>query len=67
MTNVNDEFREDRFIYVFSEAARDRLLNAGYRLLKSDAKNNVYIFGNDPNVVFCIGGLGEIKTNTLTF
>lgn len=57
----------ERFIYVFSEEARDRLLAAGYTLLKSDGKNNTYIFDNDPRVAFSFSGIGELKTDTLSF
>lgn len=58
---------EGKFIYVFSTAARDRLTEAGYTLLKSDELNNTYIFANNPKIVFSFNGIGEMKTNTLTF
>lgn len=58
---------EGKFIYVFSTAARDRLIKAGYTLLKSDEINNAYIFENNPKIVFSFNGIGELKTNTLTF
>ena len=37
------------FIYVFDEAARDKLIAAGYTLLKHSDGNNIYIFANDCN------------------
>lgn len=56
-----------KFIYVFDEDARDRLLKAGFTLLSSDAKNGIYVFANDNGLQFSLGGTEHIVTNTMSF
>lgn len=57
----------EKFIYVFSTDARDKMLAAGYKLLKSDERNETYIFENNPSLTFAYLNISTIKSNTLTF
>ncbi len=57
----------EKFIYVFSTEARDKMLAAGYKLLKSDERNETYIFENNPSLTFACLNISTIKSNTLTF
>lgn len=57
----------EKFIYVFDKDARDELLSAGFKLLKSDKKNEVYIFANQMDMAFALAGISFIRTDTLTF
>lgn len=57
----------EKFIYVFSKEARDRLLAAGFLLLKSDDRNETYIFENNTSLSFALDRISTIKSNTLTF
>ena len=36
-----------KFIYVFTEQDKYSLLSRGYKLLKDDTENGVYIFANE--------------------
>ena len=58
---------EQKFIYVFSKSARDRLLAANYNLLKSDEQNEVYVFANQMDMTFALADISFIRSNTLTF
>lgn len=57
----------EKFLYVFSKEARDRLLSANYTLLKSDEKNEVYVFANQMDMTFDLADISFIRSNTLTF
>jgi len=57
----------ENFIYVFSEDARERLLQMQYQLLKRDERNHVYVFVNKTNQNFECDGVDFILSNTLTF
>lgn len=57
----------EKFIYVFTRAARDRMVAAGYMLLKSDERNEVYVFENNPCLSFALLDVSAIKSNKLTF
>lgn len=57
----------EKFIYVFSKDARDSLLAAGFLLLKSDDRNETYIFENNTSLSFALDKISTIKSNTLTF
>jgi hypothetical protein len=57
----------EKFIYVFSKEARDYLLSNGFKLLKSDERNETYVFNNDPALSFATHGISVIRSNTLTF
>lgn len=59
-----------KFIWVFTAEDRDRLLGCGCHLIKSDDKNNVYIFRNqrlDDECRLEYGIETMVFTNTLTF
>lgn len=60
------------FINVFTKEDRDKLLLAGYILVKSDEANSIYVFRNDGNFNFYFSETDSIHknivmTNTLTF
>ncbi len=57
----------EKFVYVFSREARDKLLSKGYKLLKSDESNDTFVFENDASMVFSLSDISMIKSNTLTF
>ena len=59
----------DKFIYVFSKAARDKLLKAGFLLLKTDEWNSTYVFCADDKLHFDLASadISYITSNTLTF
>lgn len=37
-----------KFIYVFTKETSDELVTQGFNLVKSDKKNKVYVFENNP-------------------
>lgn len=57
----------EKFVYVFSEEARDKLLARGYKLVYSDEPNDTYAFENETDLSFSLSGISAIKTNTLLF
>lgn len=57
----------EKFLYVFNKEARDRLLEANYTLLKSDEKNETYVFANQMDMTFALADISYIRSNTLTF
>ena len=57
----------EKFLYVFNMEARDRLLAANYTLLKSDEKNETYVFANQMDMTFALADISFIRSNTLTF
>lgn len=57
----------EQFLYVFNKEARDRLLAANYTLLKSDEKNETYVFANQMDMTFALADISFIRSNTLTF
>lgn len=57
----------EKFLYVFGKEARDRLLSANYTLLKSDEKNEVYVFANQMDMAFVLADISFIRSNTLAF
>ena len=57
----------EKFLYVFNKEARDRLLAANYTLLKSDEKNETYVFANQMDMTFALADISFIRSNTLTF
>lgn len=54
------------FIYVFDPASRDKLIEAGFVLLKEDAQKKVYVFKADHALSFSLSD-GYCYSNTLTF
>ena len=57
----------ERCLYVFDKESRDELLVAGFKLLKSDKKNDVYIFANRMDMAFELADISFVRSNTLTF
>lgn len=57
----------EKFLYVFDSESRDELLTAGFRLLKSDKKNDVYVFANRMDMTFALEDISFVRSNTLTF
>lgn len=55
------------FIYVFDADAKNKLLEMQFMMLKSDDKNNVYIFVNDDNKNFVVDDIPYVISDTLTF
>lgn len=55
------------FIYVYSAAARDKLLASGCKLMKSDERNNIYIFLNEGKLSFASLDISYILSDTMTF
>lgn len=43
------------FVYVMSEDDRDKLIELGYKLVRSDDVNKVFVFENKPELVFECG------------
>ena len=56
-----------KFIYVFTENSRDRLLEKGYRMLQSDETNNIFIFANTEKLSFDLAGIIYLASDTLLF
>lgn len=56
-----------KFIYVFGEKARDVLLINGYKLLKNDTKNNIYVFENKSEMKLSFEKMDYALSDTLTF
>lgn len=57
----------EKFLYVFDKESRDELLVAGFRLLKSDKKNDVYVFANRNDMAFELSDISFVRSDTLTF
>lgn len=57
----------ERFLYVFDAEARDELLASGFELLKSDKKNDIYVFANRMDMAFELADISFVRSNTLTF
>lgn len=55
------------FIYVFDKVARDKLISLGYRLVKENPKDFIYVFENKDSVVFEENEIQVVFSNTLTF
>lgn len=58
-----------KFIYVFNAAARDKLAQAGFLLLKEDEWNSIYVFtvGDTMNFSDVLSEVSYIESDTLTF
>ena len=56
-----------KFIYIFGEDAKNILLAENYTLLKSDTKNNIYVFENKPGKRFQFNHIKYALSDTLTF
>jgi hypothetical protein len=57
-----------RFIYVFDDAVKKELMSRGFVLLKSDERNQIYVFQNDLNQrLFDLNENTFTLSDTLTF
>ena len=52
---------------MFDADAKNKLLAMQFMMLKSDDKNNVYIFVNDDNENFAVDDIPYMISDTLTF
>lgn len=57
----------NKFIYVFSQSDRDKMLFKGFLLLKSDQHNNMYVFLNEGNLTLDDLDISYILSDKLTF
>lgn len=55
------------FIYVFNTDDMEKMLAAGYSLMKADEKNNMYIFADNDGMSFDLSDMCFVRSNTLTF
>lgn len=61
---------QGKFIYVFDAIARDRLLSAGYQILKNDERQNMFVFENKDSHTFAKKYTGDftfVLSDSLTF
>lgn len=60
-----------KFICVFTDEAKTLLLQNGFRLLKEDVHNKMYVFENNEKrserMSFALDQVSYILTDTLTF
>lgn len=57
-----------KFVYVFGKEDRDKLLTAGYQLLKADTQNDIYTFRADDKLNFALNDVVEfVESDKLTF
>lgn len=57
----------EKFIYVFNHDTRDDLIKLGFTILKSDDDNGIYVFANQPSLLFAISDASYLLSDTLTF
>jgi hypothetical protein len=57
------------FIYVYHSAARDKLAQAGFLMVKSDERNGIWVFVKDSQPDYDLGqaDISYILSDTLTF
>lgn len=58
---------EEKFIYVFSDEDRDKLIAAGFRMMRHDDKQHIYTFENREDLHFALKNMAYMPSNTLTF
>lgn len=56
-----------KFIYVFSRKDGEKLLSLGYRLMKYDETQDIWIFLNDEHLSFEKGDMSYAMLDTLSF
>lgn len=57
----------NKFIYVFDEDAKEKLLAKKYTLLKSDTRNNIYVFENKSEQHFDFKDMVYTLSDVLTY
>lgn len=55
------------FIYVFNSESRDKLLSAGFHMLKEDVVQGIFVFENPTEQTFAMPDVSYILSDTLTF
>lgn len=55
----------EKFIYAFTENARDKLLASGYTIINEN--NKYYVFENKPEMCFSLEPSEYVFSNILTF
>ena len=55
-----------KFIYIFDEKSKDKLLSKGYELFSSDEKKHVYMFLNKEGMEFSDAGITYVISNQMT-
>ena len=58
---------QDKFIYVFSDEDKDKLLSLGYTLLQSCEQQNMFVFQSNGDMNFLNGDIAFVLSNMLTF
>lgn len=56
-----------KFIYVFSEQEKDKLLAMKYEMIKRDKEKHIYVFLNKERLDFALGDIKYALSDTLTF
>lgn len=56
-----------KFLYVFSEKERDKLLELGYNPIKSDIECGIFVFENQDKLSFSQKAIKAVPSDTLTF
>lgn len=57
-----------KFIYIFDNSDKERLVKSGYKLLKEDNINSIYVFESNTELSFAEQGVEKyVFSNVLTF
>lgn len=56
-----------KFIYVFSECEKNKLLAMKYEMIKCDKDKHIYVFMNKERLDFAFGNIKYALSDTLTF
>ena len=56
-----------KFIYVFDINTKENMVKAGFKLMKSDDRNGIYVFLSDDSLRFDFGNISTIRSDTITF
>lgn len=64
---IGNKDEQHKFVYVFDIASRDKLLAAGFTLLKEDIAAQTFTFMNDGKMTFALDDITHVSTNMLTF
>ena len=57
-----------KFVYIFDNSDKERLVKSGYKLLKEDNINSIYVFESNTELSFAEQGIEKyVFSNVLTF
>lgn len=56
-----------KFIYVFTEDDKDKMLLAGFSLIRADSKNKMFVFENKNTMNFSLANIKYVLSDMLTF